>query len=109
MSLYQKFSAAVEPETAVGFGGVYGMAAESRFQSVIDAVARLLAFIAENLKSLVDESGGIEKLVQEVETFYRGYIAPLDIPGVPNILEPAVDTALLRIITATVRRLYDAV
>jgi hypothetical protein len=38
---------------------------------------------------------------------YDTYIAPIDIPGVPNMIEPWVDNALKAIILQQASRLYD--
>lgn len=40
---------------------------------------------------------------------YDKYVAPIDIPGVPNLVEPWVDSALKAIVMNQASRLYDAI
>jgi hypothetical protein len=45
----------------------------------------------------------IDQLIIVVQTAYDKYIAPLDIPGIPNVLEPAFDRALRNLIAPLMR------
>lgn len=71
--------------------------ADGKF-SAEDAI-KLTALAIDQLVAVVNVLGvpGADKkaaVVEGVRLFYDRVIAPLDIPGVPNWIEPAVDTAI---------------
>lgn len=43
-----------------------------------------------------------------VEQFYDKYIEPLDLPWIPNVIEPIVDSGLKLLLSQLVGRAYDA-
>lgn len=46
-------------------------------------------------------------LLKQVAEAYDAYVAPIDIPGVPNLVEPWLDSALKAIVLQQVSRIYD--
>jgi hypothetical protein len=47
----------------------------------------------------------LEEIIAAAKTAYDTYIAPIDIPGIPNIIEPVIDALLWRTIESTIRLL----
>jgi hypothetical protein len=48
-----------------------------------------------------------DQFLKTVADAYDTYVAPIDIPGVPNIVEPWVDNALRAIVLQQSSSLYD--
>ena len=46
-------------------------------------------------------------LLKQIAEAYDDYVAPIDIPGVPNLVEPWLDSALKAIVLQQVSRIYD--
>jgi hypothetical protein len=44
-----------------------------------------------------------------VNQFYAEKIAPMDIPGVPNIIEPLIDSSIQQFIPVLIGALYDSI
>jgi len=59
--------------------------------------------------ALRDTDGHFGKLVEDVEEVYFEFIAPLDIVGIPNIVERAVDRVIGRMIRPALQGLRDLV
>lgn len=77
------------------------------------AETRLL-FLFDELREVLDDLvhgvGGIEPAIVEVHKLYDLYIAPVDVPWVPNILEPAlIDAPAKTLIGAIMRRLHERI
>lgn len=70
---------------------------------------RLVAFFVENLDALIHTLGGIDAVIRTAEAAYDAYVAPLDIPGVPNLIEPQVDSAMRLAIGAVLRSVHSQV
>lgn len=70
---------------------------------------RLVAFFVENLDSFIHACGGIDAVIRAAEKAYDDYVAPLDIPGVPNLIEPQVDSAIRLAIGAVLRSVHSQV
>jgi hypothetical protein len=49
-----------------------------------------------------------DEFLQIVGDAYDTYVKPIDIPGVPNIVEPWVDSALRAIVLTQASKLYDS-
>ena len=47
-------------------------------------------------------------LLKQVAEAYDAYVAPIDIPGVPYLVEPWLDSALKAIVLQQVSRIYDS-
>ncbi len=73
----------------------------------LQVIARLLELIGgwEGLIGHLDREQ-VKKVVLE---FYRAYIKPLDIPGIPFLFEPMVDEAIERLLEAVIDRVFDQV
>ena len=48
-----------------------------------------------------------DQVLQMVGGAYDKYVAPLDLPGVPNFIEPWVDSALRAVVLQMAGRIYD--
>lgn len=73
--------------------------AETRFLGIA-------AFLIDELDDAID-SIGVEPTIAEVLKLYDEFIAPVNVPWVPDILEPAViDAPAKQLIAATIRRAH---
>lgn len=64
-----------------------------------DLLERLITIVKDlvsqlDLRNLTDEQK--QAILKAIEVGYRTYIAPLDIPYVPNIVEPWLDEVVLQ-------------
>ena len=63
----------------------------------------------EVLDSITDPVAGKEDLIRAAEAVYDEYLAPLDLVGVPNRIEPYVDKVIRDTIRPGIALLVDAV
>ena len=83
--------------TAARSGGVL-----TRF-GLIDMLLQRLDFLRALIAGLDKES-----VLELISKLYDEYIAPLDIPGVPNfIVEPQIDAAIKAVVLAIVSQVID--
>lgn len=68
--------------------------------------ADLIAMIKGLTKEAIERLGGLDAVKTLVASIYDQYIAPIDIPGVPNLVESTVVDPLLRVV---VLKAVDAV
>jgi hypothetical protein len=69
----------------------------------------ILDFIREALDDAID-SVGVDNLVAQVDSLYDLYIAPLDIPYVPDHLEPQlVDLPVKQTLAALIRGFHKRI
>lgn len=54
----------------------------------------LLTNITGSLAELMERYGGIEAIIATVEEFYDRVVAPIDLPYLPNLVEPRIDAAI---------------
>lgn len=74
--------------------------AETRFAS-------LIVFACQEVHALTDQFGGIDAFVAWEKQLYDQYIAPVDVPWVPNVMEPAViDMPAKMLLESLTRRAY---
>jgi hypothetical protein len=74
--------------------------AETRF-------AAMLVFACQQVHTLADQMGGIDAFVLWEKQLYDVYVVPIDVPWIPNVLEPAIiDAPAKQIIEAATRRAY---
>lgn len=66
------------------------------------------ALIAKGLKAAGVDQSAFEPAVAAVETLFDQYVAPYDIPAIPNFIEPMVDAALRRQIRPVIQHFFDA-
>lgn len=59
--------------------------------------------------NLVDPVAGKEELIQAAESIYAEYVAPIDLAGVPNLIEPFVDKWLGEVIRPSISLLVDRI
>jgi hypothetical protein len=71
-------------------------------------VDRLIGRVREKLLAL-DILPSKEVVLAAASKAFDDYVAPFDIPMVPNFIEPYVDAQLKSMYMATIDRLYDAV
>jgi hypothetical protein len=74
-----------------------------------EAETRLLKIFGTLIDGIDDaiDSVGVEVVVAEVDRLYVEFVAPIDIPWIPNIIEPAViDAPARQLIAATIRRAH---
>lgn len=70
--------------------------------------ASILAYIYEYYDQLVHQLGGIDPFIVYVHELYDRFIAPIDIPGVPDLLEKMMlDPALKKALSTLLRGLHD--
>lgn len=70
----------------------------------------MLAYAMKFLDDLVHQAGGVDALVVQVHALYDTYIAPYDIPGVPEFIEKTfVDSSAKRAIEYALRAAHDAI
>lgn len=75
----------------------------------VRAGGALLDKIREWLKSVSGALPPKDEFLKFVGAAYDTYVAPIDIPGVPNMVEPWVDSALKAIVLQQAGRLYDRI
>jgi hypothetical protein len=72
-------------------------------------LALLLDWARRSIDDAID-SAGLNNITKQADELYDAYVAPLDIPGVPDFVERTlVDPAAKRILTAIIRGFYDLV
>lgn len=62
-----------------------------------------------HLDGLIHALGGIDAVCAAASAAYTAYVQPLDLPGVPAMIEPAVDEALKRAIEQGLRAAHAAI
>lgn len=68
-----------------------------------------LALIARGLSATGIDQSAFEPAVAAAEQLFDQFVAPFDIPGVPNFLEPMVDAQLKRMIRPILKAFFDAI
>lgn len=69
----------------------------------------LLAFVAARLKAEIVGYLDVAPLVEMAEKLYDQHVAPLDLPGVPNLIEPRIDAMIRSQIRPIIYRLLESV
>jgi molybdopterin-guanine dinucleotide biosynthesis protein A len=76
------------------------------------AETRLLSifgFVIDEIDDAID-SIGVEAVIVEVLKLYDEFVAPVDIPWIPSLLEPAlIDAPAKQLIAATIRRAHSRI
>jgi hypothetical protein len=83
---------------------------ESKLLSIPSGAGRLLAILkfARGLTDdVIDSMGGNSAVAEYVKSLYVQYVVPLDLPGVPNLLEPMVDEAIKGLIVTLINAVDD--
>ncbi len=73
------------------------------------AAGSLLEKVKTWLTSVVGPLPSKQDVLKFVGEAYDSYVAPLDIPGVPNLIEPRVDAMLRVAVLVAAGKLYDQV
>jgi hypothetical protein len=77
-----------------------------------EAETRLLRIFGTLIDGIDDaiDSVGVEAVVAEVDRLYVEFIAPIDVPWIPAILEPTlIDAPARQLIAATIRRAHSRI
>jgi len=109
MTILEKVTADFQPviekfKAAVADGKIDGNEIFGLLISGIKAIVALL----DDFSDLTPEQAKTIGL-QLVDQFYQDVIAPIDLPGVPNIIEPYVDSLGKTLILTGVEKLFDAI
>jgi hypothetical protein len=81
------------------------------YEGVVTAnglVDRLIRRVKDQL-SVIDIMPSKEVVLAAASKAFDDYVAPFDIPLVPNFMEPYIDAHLKSVFMSTVDRLYDAI
>lgn len=71
--------------------------------------AALLDSILKTVARLLQENGvtvSVDTVVAAAKQAYDKYVAPLDVPGIPNFVEPAFDAAVWMACEQGIRAIY---
>lgn len=82
----------------------------AKLQSIPGAAGRVWAILTwarQLTDSAIDAMGGNAAVSAQVGLLFDTYVRPLDIPFVPNLLEPAVDEAIKQALIALVWAVDD--
>jgi hypothetical protein len=71
------------------------------------AAGSLLERLAKWLKEAVGPLPSKAEVLEIVGKAYDLYVAPIDIPGVPNLIEPRIDAMLRVAVLVAAGKLYD--
>lgn len=67
----------------------------------------ILEYVLKELDSFVHSLGGIDIVEAAARAGYRQYVAPFDLPYVPNVVEPAVDQLFEEAMIRAIRWAHD--
>jgi hypothetical protein len=71
-------------------------------------LAALITFVCQEAHTLADQMGGIDAFVAYEAKLYDTYVAPVDVPWVPDMLEPVlIDVPVKKVLEAITRRAYQ--
>lgn len=76
-------------------------------ETVLDAAGRLLREIRGQLQKQIDSLPSKQAVLDAAVAAYDKYVAPIDIPGVPALVEPWVDQMLRGVFLRLVAAAYD--
>lgn len=96
---YRRFSNMIAPHATAVSGA----------RSAINLFPKILELALLNLRELVNQSGGIEPAIAIVQKAYNDYVAPIDIPTIPNIVEPMFDKAISYALGVMIRSAWDRI
>jgi len=68
----------------------------------------ILDYIRETLDGVTDEIG-IEAVIAQFNELYDTFVAPVDIPFVPNLVEPLVDAQIKKVLAQLIRGFHDMI
>ena len=78
-----------------------------RFNNPLEAAGELEDVILDVFQELRGVLPSKDQVLVTVGSIYDRFIAPIDIPGIPNLIEPMVDALLRRYLLSAVGALYD--
>jgi hypothetical protein len=73
----------------------------------IAAAGSLIDKVKSWLSSIVGPMPSKEEVLKVVGEAYDAYVAPIDLPGVPNLIEPRIDAMLRVVVLVAVGKIYD--
>ena len=107
--LYEKFSAAITKViTSYKEANADGKLSFTDIIALLGTATGELVSIAE---AFYDGSGDAKKaaVMAAIDTFYEEVIEPIDIPAIPNFIEPIADKAVKQLLLVVADGLVDAV
>jgi len=73
-------------------------------------MAAIVELLTKPIDDLIHSAGGIEKFCDKLDELYDKYIAPQDVPFVPDEFEDdLIDNPLKALMRATARRFHEAI
>ena len=72
------------------------------------ASGKLLDRLKELLSGIVGPMPSRESVLEAVGQAYDAFVAPIDIPGVPNLIEPRIDAMLRVAVLVAAGKIYDS-
>lgn len=69
----------------------------------------IVEFFVPQLDQLIHQLGGIDMFIDTAQKAYDQYVTPIDLPGIPNLIEPAVDAAARHAIGVILRAIHDRI
>lgn len=88
---------------------VGSLAPSVEHENQLAAAGALLDKLKEALSQLNIPLPPKDQVLAMVSEAYDAYVAPIDLPGVPNIVEPWVDSAIKAVVLQMAGRIYDKV
>lgn len=70
--------------------------------------ARMNQLVNEAVSNGIELNINVETIVATAKAVYDKYIAPVDIPFVPNVIEPAVDAKIWEMAESVIRSMFKA-
>jgi hypothetical protein len=75
----------------------------------IGAAGSLFEKVREWLSKIAGPMPSKEEILAAVGAAYDQFVAPIDMPGVPNFIEPRVDAMLRVALLVAIGKLYDQI
>lgn len=74
----------------------------------LEIPAIIVGLFTNDMKTIVNSLGGIDATIAAAQKAYNVYVAPIDLPEVPNFIEPTVDHAISYVIGVIIRAAWTA-
>jgi hypothetical protein len=86
---------------------VFKFSFEGEPSNQIAAAGSLVDQVKKWLSSLVGQLPSKDEVLKMVGEAYDQFVAPLDLPGVPNLIEPRIDALLRVVVLVAIGKFYD--
>lgn len=88
-------------------------AVQARLEALPKSAGSRFAFIVDWARKAIDDvfdAAGVETIIAQAHALYDQYVVPIDVPWVPDVLEPlAIDRPAKQLLAAMIRGFYDLV